>query len=54
MIRVGWTTHYLPAGIAVGSNDNSYAFDGYAVRSFPLHCEVTYICKNVVRPASGM
>ena len=38
MIRVGWTRPHLPAGVAVGSDHNSYAFDGYAVRKFPLHC----------------
>ncbi|XP_065916546.1 ryanodine receptor 2-like isoform X2 [Dysidea avara] len=30
MIRVGWTRPHLPAGVAVGSDHNSYAFDGYA------------------------
>jgi len=32
LIRVGWTRPHLPAGVAVGSDHNSYAFDGYAVR----------------------
>ena len=31
MIRVGWTRPYLPAGTIVGTDHNSYSFDGHSV-----------------------
>ena len=31
MMRIGWATPTFPAGIPLGSDDKSYAYDGYLV-----------------------
>ena len=31
MIRVGWTRPHLTAGTIVGTDQNSYSFDGHSV-----------------------
>ena len=36
MIRVGWTRPYLTAGNIVGTDQNSYSFDGHSVSTITL------------------
>lgn len=31
MMRIGWATPTFPAGVPLGSDDKSYAYDGYLV-----------------------
>ena len=37
MMRIGWATPTFPAGIPLGSDDKSYAYDGYLVSPKFMH-----------------
>ncbi len=44
MMRIGWATPTFPAGVPLGSDDKSYAYDGYLVSSKfaqTTHCQLS-------------